>query len=477
MNFKMIKYILGWILLFEAAFLFVPLITAAVYHERAAFSVMITMGICLALGGLGVWGKPKNRRLFARDGFIIVAFGWILLSTLGALPFVFSKTIPNFVNALFESASGFTTTGASILTNVEVLPKSMLMWRSFSHWIGGMGVLVFVMAILPLCGAHNMHMMRAESPGPSVSKLVPKVRSTAMILYGIYIVMTLLEFMLLAFGDMTIFEAANTAFATAGTGGFGVKNDSLASFSAFSQIVVTVFMLLFSINFNVYYLLLCFKVKEAFNLEFRVFFVVVFLAIGIITVNVVSAFASAGLALRHVAFTVASIISTTGFSTVDFNLWPQLSRVLLVTLMFMGACAGSTGGGMKVSRLIILFKGSKAELKRLVHPNQVKKMMMDGRPVDHETVRSVNVYMFCYAFVFVASLLLISLDGFDFTTNFTSIAATMNNIGPGLNAVGPAGTYAGFSALSKLVMTFDMIAGRLEVFPMLLLLVPSTWRK
>lgn len=477
MNFRMIKYILGWILLFEAAFLCVPLITAAVYHERAAFSVMITMGICLGLGGLGIWGKPKNRRLFARDGFIIVAFSWILLSLLGALPFLLSKTIPNFVDALFESASGFTTTGASILKDVESLPKSMLMWRSFSHWIGGMGVLVFVMAILPLCGAHNMHIMRAESPGPSVSKLVPKVRSTAMILYGIYIVMTLLEFVLLACGDMTVFEAANTAFATAGTGGFGIKNDSMASFSAFTQIVVTVFMLLFSINFNVYYLLLCFKVKEAFNLEFKVFFVVVFLAIGIITANVVSAFASAGLALRHVAFTVASIVSTTGFATVDFNLWPQLSRVLLVALMFMGACAGSTGGGMKVSRLVILFKGSKAELKRLVHPNQVKKMMMDGRPVEHETVRSVNVYMFCYAVIFLVSLLLISLDGFDFTTNFTAITATINNIGPGLNEVGATGNYAGFSVLSKLVMTFDMIAGRLEIFPMLLLLVPSTWRK
>ena len=473
----MIKYILGWIVLFEAAFLCVPLITAAVYHERAAFSVMITMGICLALGGLGIWGKPKNRRLFARDGFIIVALGWILLSILGALPFVFSKSIPNFVDALFESASGFTTTGASVLPNVEILPKSILMWRSFSHWIGGMGVLVFVMAILPLCGAHNMHIMRAESPGPSVSKLVPKVRSTAMILYGIYIVLTLLEFILLACGDMTVFEAANTAFATAGTGGFGIKNDSMASFSAFTQIVVTVFMLLFSINFNVYYLLLCFKVKEAFNLEFKVFFVVVFLAIGIITVNVVSAFANAGLALRHVAFTVASIVSTTGFATVDFNLWPQLSRVLLVALMFMGACAGSTGGGMKVSRFVILFKGAKAELKRLVHPNQVKKIMMDGRPVEHETVRSVNVYVFCYTLIFLVSLLLISLDGFDFATNFTSIAATINNIGPGLNAVGPTGNYAGFSVLSKLVMTFDMIAGRLEIFPMLLLLVPSTWRK
>lgn len=478
MNFKMIKYVLGWIALFEGAFLLIPLATALVYSESTVYAILITLGACVALGALCVTTlKPQKKELFAREGFVITALGWIVLSVMGCLPFVISGAIPSFVDALFESVSGFTTTGASILPSVEDFPKSLLIWRSFSHWVGGMGVLVFVMAILPLSGAHNMNMMKAESPGPEVSKLVPRVRNTALILYGIYIVMTVIQFIFLICGKMPVFDALNTSFATAGTGGFAIKNDGLNGYSPYIQVVVTVFMLLFSVNFNAYYLILCFKFKEAFNVEVKTFFAIVLTAIVVITLNVYSSFASVGEALRHSSFAVASIISTTGFATVDFGTWPALAQAVLVLLMFIGACAGSTGGGMKVSRVVILFKQMGRELSRLVHPKQVKRITLDDRPVDREVIRGVNAYMVCYVVIFVVSLMIISIDGHDFTTNFTSVATTLNNVGPGLSEVGPTGNFGFFSWYSKLAMIFNMLAGRLEIFPMLILFTPSTWKK
>lgn len=477
MNYRMITYILGWILLFEGMFLAAPAVTAVVFGEDILWSYLAAMGISLLAGGLLVFRKPKKRQLYAREGCVIVALSWILLSAFGALPFVFSGEIPSYIDALFETVSGFTTTGASILSDVESLSHASIMWRSFTHWVGGMGVLVFIMAFIPLSGAQNMHIMKAESPGPSVSKLVPRVRTTAMLLYSIYFVLTLVEFIMLLCGGMTVFEALNTSFSTAGTGGFGFYNDSMGSFSPYIQIVITVFMLLFSINFNCYFLLLTRKLKEAFNLELRTFLVIVAASITIITLNISDLYGSIGEALRNSAFTVASLISTTGFSTVDFNLWPELTRTIMVLIMFVGACAGSTGGGIKVSRIIILFKGMAKELEMMAHPRQVKKIKMDSHLIDHETVRSVNVYMVAYLMLFAVSLVLISFDKHDLITNFTAVVATINNIGPGLDLVGPTSNFGFFSTQSKIVLIFDMLAGRLELFPMLMLFTPSTWKK
>ena len=505
MNYGMIRYTLGWILLFEAAFLSIPLITALVYGEWWPLaSLGISMGVCALIGRLMSFKKPRDMKLYARDGLVIVALSWIVLSAFGALPFVISGSIPNYIDALFEMASGFTTTGSSIIPAVEDMPKCMLMWRSFANWVGGMGVLVFIMAFLPLGGAQNLHIMRAESPGPTVSKLVPKMRTTALILYLIYFIFTLIMFITLLFdqgvdaanGRINVFEALNTAFATAGTGGFGFKNDSFAGFSNYVQIVVTVFMLLFSINFSSYYLLIKGRLRDALNLEVRVFLVIVIAAIMLIAVNIHYApignevfdvantdyTAEGGYswadAFKHAAFNVATVISTSGFGTENFVAWPQLSQVILVLLMFIGACAGSTGGGIKVSRIIILVKGVGRELKAAIHPRQVKKITIDKIPVESETIRSVNAYIVCYIAVFIGALLLISLDPYveDLTTAFTAVTATINNIGPGLGTIGPTSNFIGFNTFSTIILTFTMIAGRLELLPMLLLFAPSTWK-
>ncbi len=503
MNFAIIKRTLGWLLLFEAVFLLVPTITALVYQEwDTLWAILISLAACAGVGGLALIGKPKDTEIFAKEGMLIVALSWIVLSLFGALPFFLSGEIPNYIDALFETVSGFTTTGSTIMPtgqSVEALPKSLLMWRSFTHWVGGMGVLVFMMAILPLSGGRNMHIMKAESPGPSVSKLVPKVRTTALILYGIYTAMSVIMFIFLIF-DMPVFDAINTAFATAGTGGFAIKADGFAGYSPYVQWVVTIFMFLFSINFNAYFLILCKRFKDAFSLEVRTFVIIVVAAVAMIAVNLCMTMEqmvnvyqySIGEAIRHSAFSVASVVSTTGFATVDFDLWPAFSKVILVLLMFMGACAGSTGGGIKVSRVILLSKGAKHEISRSLHPKQVKKITMDGHIVEHEVVRNTNAYIMVYILIFVASLLLISLDNAGATTfvntatnvdhnalvtNFTAVAATFNNIGPGLGAVGPVGSFAFYSGFSKLIFIFDMLAGRLEIFPMLLLFLPSTWKR
>ena len=480
MNYRMIKYTLGWLMLFEAAFFLVPMITAVCYGEWwTLLSFLISALICLGLGAVCVYKKPEKTGIFAREGFVIVSLSWILLSIFGALPFVIDGCEANYINALFETASGFTTTGSTIFSDVESLPKAILMWRSFTHWVGGMGVLVFIMAFLPLGGGQNMHIMRAESPGPEVSKLVPRVKHTALILYSIYLGLTVITFICLMVSGMSFFDSVNTAFATAGTGGFGIRNDSFASFSAAQQIIVTVFMLLFSINFNSYYLIIKLKLRDAFNTEVGIFVLIVLSAIGLITLNIYqrSEFNSIYDAMRHAAFTVASLISTTGFSTENFDLWPELSKTVLVLVMFIGACAGSTGGGIKVSRILIAIKGFLREINTLIHPKQIKNITIDKRPVDREVVRSVNAYLVCYILVFVSSLLLITLDNKGMVTNFTAVVATLNNIGPGLDGVGPAANFADFSIFSKLVLTFNMIAGRLELFPMLILFSPTTWKR
>ena len=478
MNFSMIVYILGWILNFEALFMIIPLAASIIFGDNTIFAILMTMGICAAIGLPITRKKPKESTLHSRDGYVIVSLSWIILSAFGALPFVFSGAIPNYIDALFETVSGFTTTGASILSDVEAVPKSLLIWRSFTHWIGGMGVLVFIMAFLPLSGGQNMHIMKAESPGPSVSQPVPRTKTTALLLYAIYFVLSLIEFILLLFGGMTVFDALNTTFATAGTGGFSVKNNGLASYSETVRAIVTVFMILFSLNFNIYFLIFSKKFKDAFKMsEIWYYLAIIAAATGIITVNIKGMFPSTREAFGNAIFTVSSIISSTGFTAVDFNLWPEISRTILVLLMFIGACAGSTGGGIKVYRIVILFKSMGKELQTLIHPKQVKKIRIDSHEIEHEVIRSVNVFMVCFILVFVISLLCISFEDYDMVTNFTAVATTINNIGPGLELVGPTSNFAFFSPSSKLVLIFDMLAGRLELFPMLLLFSPVTWKK
>ncbi|MBQ8290974.1 MAG: TrkH family potassium uptake protein [Clostridia bacterium] len=487
MNYRMIKRTLGWILLFEALFFVVPVITAICFREwRELWHILLAMSACGVLGWICAFvGKVENKSLYAKEGIVIVASSWIVISLFGALPFCTSGWIPNYIDALFETVSGFTTTGASILdgATIDKFPKCLLMWRGFTHWVGGMGVLVFLMAFLNLSGGRNINLLKAESPGPSVSKLVPKVRSTAGILYIIYAALTVLMFVMLVLGGdpkMDVFDSVTTAFATAGTGGFTNHSDGFSGYTSYSQIVVTVFMVLFSINFASYFFILRGRFKEAFNTEVRVFLGIVVAAILLITINLqlTSGYTyTTGEALKHSAFSVASLISTTGFATEDFNLWPAFAKTILMLVMFVGACAGSTGGGIKVSRVVILFKGATHEMKRMLHPNQVKKISMDKKVVEHEVVRGVNAYIGAYILIFILSLLLVSFDCADLVTDFTAVSATFNNIGPGLGLVGPSGNFAFYSWWTKLVFIFDMLAGRLEIFPMLLLFAPATWRK
>lgn len=481
MNYRMIKNVLGWILLFEATFMIPPAVIALFCKENAIWSILISILLCAAVGTLFVLGKPKSKTLYSKEGFVIVSLSWVILSIFGALPFfLYFKQMNlayNFVDAFFETVSGFTTTGASILLNIESMPYSLLFWRSFTNWIGGMGVLVFIMAFIPLSGANNMHIMKAESPGPSVNKIVPRVKTTALILYSIYFVLTLIQFIMLLCGGMSPFEAICASFSTAGTGGFGVKNDSFGSYSSYIQIVTAVFMLLFSLNFPSYYLAIKGRVKEAFNSEIRWFIIIVLVAITAITLNSYSLFSNIGDAVKNIFFTVSSIISTTGFATADFAKWPEFSKGIILLLMMIGACAGSTGGGIKVSRIIILFKSITREFRSLLHPKQVKKITVDNRTVEQDTVRTVNVYIICYVVIIIVSYLILSLESIDFETGISAVMACFNNIGPGLGQVGPTENFSFLNDVSKLVLSFDMLAGRLELFPMLLLFHPSTWKK
>ena len=479
MNYAVVFRLLGYILMIEGALLLLPAATSLLYGEWMVLGVfLLTAAVSAAIGFVLKGIKPRSKVFYMREGFAATALSWIVISVVGAVPFVLTGCIPNPVDALFETVSGFTTTGASILPGVEDLPKGILLWRSFTHWIGGMGVLVFLLSLLPLTGGSHVNLMKAESPGPQVDKLVPKVQSTAKILYGIYLALTILELVFLLLGGMPLFESLLTAFGTAGTGGFGFKNDSFGSFSPYIQWVVTIFMILFGVNFNAYFLLLMRKFRRAAaSEEVRGYFAIIAAAVAVITANIYSIYNSFGEALRQAAFQVGSIITTTGFSSCDFDQWPTLSKEILVVLMFVGACAGSTGGGIKVSRLLILGKTLGKELKQALHPQVVAPVRMDGKLLNHETIRTTNVFMAAYIFIFAASFLLISLNGYDMVTNFTSVAATLNNIGPGLNQVGPMMNFGGYSNPAKLVLIFDMLAGRLEIFPMLVLFMPDTWRK
>ena len=478
MNLSMVVYLLGWILLCEGALLLLPAVVSAIYVESAVWALLGTAALCGLLGGALVHRKPKNRVFYLRDGFIVTAFSWIVISVMGALPFLLTGAIANPIDAVFETVSGFTTTGASILSDVECLPKGILFWRSFTHWIGGMGVLVFLLTLLPLTGGSHVNLMKAESPGPQVEKLVPSVQSTAKILYGIYLGLTVLEIIFLLAGRMSLFDALTTTFGTAGTGGFGVRNNSIAGYSTYIQIVVTVFMVLFGVNFSFYFLILIRRAKRAFAMEeVRWYLIIILASIAAITWNIRGMYESAAIALRDAAFQVGSIITTTGFSTADFDLWPSASKTILVILMFIGACAGSTGGGIKVSRIVVLFKTIRKELRHVLHPQSISVTSMDGKTVPHEVLRSINVFMVSYFLIFAVSTLLVSFDEFDLVTNFTAVAATLNNIGPGLALVGPTQNFSLFSGFSKLILIFDMLAGRLEIFPMMLLFNKDTWRR
>lgn len=474
MNRKMVVFILGWILKLEAVFLLLPLFVGVVYREfTGCLCFLLTIALCGLAGLFLARKRPENTVFYMKEGCAATAMGWILLSITGALPFYLSREIPSFSDALFETISGFTTTGASILPEVESLSRCMLFWRSFTHWLGGMGVLVFLLAVIKMTGGSHMNLMRAESPGPSVGKLVPKVKHTARILYEIYLFLTVVQIVLLLIGGMPVFDAVTTAFGTAGTGGFGIKNDSMAGYSPYIQWVTTVFMLLFGVNFNMYYLILLKKWRTAFRMEeVRGYVLVVLSATAIILINAYDTAMGFFANLRHVAFQVASIITTTGFSTVDFDLWPEASRTVLVMLMFIGACAGSTGGGIKVSRFIVLIKSVKKELGSYIYPKSVKKINVDGRPVEHEVIRGINVYFITFVLIFSFSVLCLSFEGKGFVTSFTAVAATINNIGPGLELVGPTQNFGGLTFFSKYVLMFDMLAGRLELFPLLLLFYP-----
>lgn len=477
MNFGFIRYIIGWILNIQGIFLLVPCIVSIIYKEKSGVAFVIASIISFAIGVLFTLKKPKNKSFYAKEGFISVALGWIIFSISGALPFILSGEIPNIFDALFETVSGYTTTGATILSDVEALSKSLLFWRSFTHWIGGMGVLVFVLCILPLAGGNNMHLMRAESPGPSVGKLVPRIRSTAKILYGIYAALTVIQCVLLLFGGMSLFDAINTSLSTAGTGGFGFRNTSMADYSVYIQNVVSVFMVLFGVNFMVYFLLLVRKPKEVLKSEeLRTYFGIVLIATIVIGVNIRDLFPSIWVALQQAFFQVASIITTTGFATVDFNYWPALSKSVLVILMFVGACAGSTGGGIKVSRIIIAWKNLKNEISSFVHPKRVQVIRIEGKKIGNEVVQSVNAYLVLYFLIFVVSALLISIENLSLETNFTAVAATLNNVGPGLDGVGPMENFGPFTSFSKCVFIFNMLAGRLELIPMIILFSPWVWK-
>lgn len=476
MNTSIILYILGHIIKLEGFFMLLPCVIAIIFNEKELFTYLAIAVVCILLGSVLTLKKAKDNVFYLKEGCITTSLSWILLSFFGALPFVLTGEIPHFTDAMFETVSGFTTTGASILSDVEALSHTSLFWRSFTHWIGGMGVLVFLLAIVPLSGGSNMNLMRAESPGPSVGKLVPKMRYTARILYVIYFALTILELIALLIAKMPWFDALCISVGTAGTGGFGILNSSIGGYSIAVQWIVTIFMILFGINFNAYYLILFGQIKNAFKMEeVRVFLSVVLLAIVIITFDISNMYGSLFEAVTDSAFQVASVVSSTGFATTDFDLWPGLSKTILVLLMFMGACAGSTGGGIKVSRFVLVAKSIKKELHSYIHPKAVKQIVMDDKEVDYGTVRSVFIYFLTFATLFVVSILIIALEEKDLVTNFTSVLATMNNIGPGLSMVGPTQNFGHFSILSKWVFMFDMLAGRLELFPLLILFHPSIW--
>lgn len=481
MNYKMILHTLGNIMKVEAVFMLIPL-GISIYHQDTAMWPFIATILLLAVIGFGLtWTKPKNKIFYAREGFIIAALTWIIMSLFGALPFFLSGAIPNFVESVFETVSGFTTTGATLLTNIEALPKSLLFWRSETHWIGGMGVLVFVMAIIPKSDGQSMHIMRAEVPGPVVGKLVSKTTVTARILYAIYLGLTVLEVILLCAGGMPLFDSVVNSMGSTGTGGFAVLNAGIAGYnSLYCEIVIMVFMFLSGINFSLFYLLLLGQVKQAVKSEeLRCYSLIAFGAIAAITLNIMSMYGSFTEALRYSSFQVVSIMTSTGFSTADYTLWPAFSQLLLVLLMIFGACAGSTGGGMKIVRLVILAKSAGREIRRVFNPRSVAAIKLDGKPVEEEVVKSVSLFFFLHVFIAIISCILISFDpfGYDVSETVSGVITCINNIGPGLGRLGPAGNFSGFSDFSTIVLSLDMLVGRLDIYPILMLFIPSTWKR
>ncbi len=477
MNSSIIRYILGHIIKLEGLFLLLPCIISIIYREKEVGIYLFVAGICLLLGSLLTLKKAPNTVFYLKEGCIATVLSWTILSFFGSLPFVLTGEIPSFTDAMFETVSGFTTTGASILSDVEALSHTSLFWRSFTHWIGGMGVLVFLLAIIPLSGGSNMNLMRAESPGPSVGKLVPKVRYTARILYLIYFILTIAELIILLLAGMPWFDALCLSIGTAGTGGFGILNTSVASYSVACQWIITIFMIIFAINFNAYYLIIFGQVKKALQMEeVRAFLIMVVVAITLISFDIRDMFDTLFETVTLAAFQVASLVSSTGFATTNFDLWPGFSKTILVVLMLVGACAGSTGGGIKVSRFVIIGKSIIKELHYYIHPKSVKQITMDEKEVEPSVIRSVSVYMITFMMLFVISILIIALEEKDLVTNFTAVVATMNNIGPGLAMVGPTQNFAHFTDLSKWVFIFDMLAGRLELFPLLIMFHPSLWK-
>ncbi len=482
MNRKMVFFTTGQIILLEAALLIPSTVISLVCRERCTVPFLLTIAAALLSGGaLILLNRPKNRVIYAKEGFIITTLSWVLLSAIGALPFYLSGEIPSYIDAFFETVSGFTTTGASILPNVEIMSRGLLFWRSFTHWIGGMGVLVLMMAIIPPSegnSGRSIHIMRAEMPGPVVGKLVPRIKDTAKILYLIYIFMTAVQIILLTAGGMPLFDSVLHTFATAGTGGFGIKVDSIAGYNPYLQWVITIFMLLFGVNFNVYYLILVRNFRSALrSTELWVYIGIVSAATAIITVNILPLCSGFGESLRLAAFQVASIITTTGYATTDFNLWPQLAKGILFLLMIVGACAGSTGGGMKVSRIVILVRNARQNLTRMLHPRSVRVVRFEGKPVEQSTLEGLSSYVTLYFLLLFAGFLILCMEPFDFETNLSAMVSCFNNIGPGFGAVGPASSYAGYSVLGKLTLSAAMLLGRLEIIPILIVLSPSTWLK
>ena len=478
MNRRMICRVLGLILLCLAALLLLPMVAGLCYGESVSH-FLITIAISGTVGFLLTRVRPYSTVIYAKDGFVVVSLGWILMSMLGALPFVLSGDIPNYINALFETVSGFTTTGASILDDIEGLSRGCMFWRSFTHWIGGMGVLVFILAVLPMSGEHSMHIMRAEVPGPTVGKLVPRVRQTAKILYLIYIAMTVLEMLLLLLGGMDFYDALLHAFATAGTGGFSTKGASIAAFdSLYLEMVIAVFMVLFGVNFNLYFLLLIGRWKDALKSEELHWYLGIIVAsVMAIALGIGKMYGGLATGLRHAFFYVASITSSTGFGTVDFVTWPEYCKWIIVMLMFCGACAGSTGGGIKTSRVIILFKNVACEIRQMIHPRTVTRVQLDGKRVDADGLKAVSTFFTSFMLLLITGSFLVSLDGYDMATNFSAVLSSLSNIGPGMSLIGPTGNYNIFSYGSKLVLTVMMLIGRLEIFPILILFSPSTWKK
>ncbi len=478
MNYGILIFILGWILKIEGGLLLLPAVVGFIYRESAGVWFLLTAAIAFIIGTVMTIRNPKSRKVYAREGFVVVALAWLIMSLIGALPFTLSGDIPNYLDAVFETVSGFTTTGASILPEIESLNHCSLFWRSFTHWVGGMGIFVFMLAVVPLLGGSTFNLMKAESPGPVVGKFVPKIRETAAILYTIYLAITIVECLLLTICGMPFFEAICHTFGTVGTGGFGVKNSGYTEYAPILQNITTFFMIACGVNFQFYYYLVGKRFKLAFSMsEVKAYLIIILVAIVLIAFNIRGMYGTTEEAVRHSAFQVGTIITTTGYATTDFDKWPAFSQSILVLLMMCGACAGSTGGGIKVSRIVLLFKTIHKELSKIIHPRFIKKIQFDGVSVAHETVRNTNVFIAVYCVIFALSVLCISVDNHDFTTNFTAVTATINNIGPGLSLVGPTQNFSFFSPFSKIVLIFDMLAGRLELFPMLLLFAPHVWKR